>query len=111
MGMDVLRCKSVAGVNKEVAAFLLVYNLVRAIVCEAARGGKRSTRPAGPRQLRRRAVLGAPRPGRRGPAAAAPEPAPSVARRATRDQAAPQELYTVEPAAGPATPSAARHGG
>jgi hypothetical protein len=37
MGMDVLRCKTADGVRKEVAAFLLVYNLVRAIVCEAAR--------------------------------------------------------------------------
>jgi hypothetical protein len=37
MGMDVLRCKTVAGVNKEVAAFLLVYNLVQAIVGAAAR--------------------------------------------------------------------------
>jgi hypothetical protein len=37
MRMDVLRCKTVAGVHKEIAAFLLVYNLVRAIVCEAAR--------------------------------------------------------------------------
>ena len=37
LGMDVLRCKTVAGVNKEVAAFLLVYNLVCAIACEAAR--------------------------------------------------------------------------
>jgi hypothetical protein len=40
MGMDVLRCKTVAGVNKEVAAFLLVYNLVCAIACEAARRQK-----------------------------------------------------------------------
>jgi hypothetical protein len=37
MRMDVLRCKTVAGVNKEIAAFLLVYNLVCAIVGEAAR--------------------------------------------------------------------------
>jgi hypothetical protein len=37
MRMDVLRCRTVAGVNKEVAAFLLVYNLVRAIACAAAR--------------------------------------------------------------------------
>jgi hypothetical protein len=37
MGMDVLRCRTVAGVRKEIAAFLLVYNLVRAIVCAAAR--------------------------------------------------------------------------
>jgi hypothetical protein len=40
MRMDVLRCKTVAGVNKEIAAFLLVYNLVCAIACEAARRQK-----------------------------------------------------------------------
>jgi hypothetical protein len=37
MGMDVLRCKTPDGVKKEIAAFLLVYNLVCAIACEAAR--------------------------------------------------------------------------
>jgi hypothetical protein len=36
MKMDVLRCKTVAGVSKEVAVFTLVYNLVRALMLEAA---------------------------------------------------------------------------
>jgi hypothetical protein len=38
MGMNVLRCKSVAGVGKEVAAFALVYNMARLVMLEAARG-------------------------------------------------------------------------
>jgi hypothetical protein len=37
MGMDVLRCKSEEGVRKELAAFCLVYNLVRLVMLEAAR--------------------------------------------------------------------------
>jgi hypothetical protein len=37
MKMDVLRCKSEAGVRKELAAFCLVYNLVRVVMLEAAR--------------------------------------------------------------------------
>lgn len=37
MGMDVLRCKTEEGVRKEVAAFCLVYNLVRCVMLEAAR--------------------------------------------------------------------------
>lgn len=36
MGMNVLRCKSVAGVEKEVACFALVYNMVRLVMLEAA---------------------------------------------------------------------------
>lgn len=36
MKMDVLHCKSVEGVKKEVAVFVLVYNLVRALMREAA---------------------------------------------------------------------------
>jgi hypothetical protein len=36
MKMDVLRCKTVEGVSKEVAVFTLVYNLVRALMLEAA---------------------------------------------------------------------------
>jgi hypothetical protein len=35
--MDVLRCKTVAGVLKELAVFTLVYNLVRSVACEAAK--------------------------------------------------------------------------
>lgn len=37
MGMDVLRCKTVAGVMKELAIYALVYNLVRIVMLEAAR--------------------------------------------------------------------------
>jgi hypothetical protein len=34
--MDVLRCQSVDGVEKEVLIYALVYNLVRTVMCEAA---------------------------------------------------------------------------
>ena len=37
MKMDVLRCETVAGVMKELTMFALVYNLVRVVMCEAAR--------------------------------------------------------------------------
>ena len=37
MGMDVLRCKSVEGVMKELTIYALVYNLVRVVMLEAAR--------------------------------------------------------------------------
>ena len=37
MGLDVLHCKSEAGVRKELAVFCLVYNLVRAVMLEASR--------------------------------------------------------------------------
>jgi hypothetical protein len=36
MGLEVLKCKSVEGVLKELAIFLLVYNLVRAVMLNAA---------------------------------------------------------------------------
>lgn len=36
MKMDVLRCESVNGVLKEMTVFALVYNLVRAVMCEAS---------------------------------------------------------------------------
>lgn len=35
LGMDVLKCETEAGVLKELAVFALVYNLVRAVMCEA----------------------------------------------------------------------------
>lgn len=35
--LDVLKCKTKAGVLKELAAFTLVYNLVRSVACEAAK--------------------------------------------------------------------------
>jgi hypothetical protein len=37
MHMDILRCKSVAGVQREVTMYALVYNLVRLVMLEAAR--------------------------------------------------------------------------
>jgi hypothetical protein len=36
MGMDVLKCKTVEGVHKELAVFVLVYNLVRLVMLRAA---------------------------------------------------------------------------
>src|SRR5205823_7067376 len=35
--MDVLRCRTVEGVLKELAVFVLIYNLVRRVIWEAAR--------------------------------------------------------------------------
>jgi hypothetical protein len=35
LGMDVLRCTTVDGVLKELTAFVLIYNLVRRVMCEA----------------------------------------------------------------------------
>jgi hypothetical protein len=37
LGMNVLRCRSEAGVRREIAIFALVYNLVRAVMAEAGR--------------------------------------------------------------------------
>jgi hypothetical protein len=37
MKMDVLKCKTVDGVLKEPAVFILIYNLVRLVMLEAAR--------------------------------------------------------------------------
>jgi hypothetical protein len=37
LNMDVLKCKTVQGVLKELAVFALVYNLVRSVACEAAK--------------------------------------------------------------------------
>ena len=37
MKMDVLRCETVAGVYKELALFVLTYNLVRLVMLEASR--------------------------------------------------------------------------
>ena len=37
MGMDVLKCKTVEGVSKELIVFALVYNLIRLVMLEAAR--------------------------------------------------------------------------
>ncbi len=36
MGMEILKCKTAAGVLKELAIFLLVYNLVRAVMLKAS---------------------------------------------------------------------------
>jgi DDE family transposase len=40
MGLDVLKCKTVPGVLKELSVFVLVYNLVRTVMLEAARRQK-----------------------------------------------------------------------
>src|SRR5690606_31628025 len=40
MQMDVLRCQTVRGVTKELTMFLLIYNLVRMTMLEAARRQK-----------------------------------------------------------------------
>jgi DDE family transposase len=37
MGMDVLHCKTLKGVMKELVVYAMVYNLVRTVICEAAR--------------------------------------------------------------------------
>jgi hypothetical protein len=37
MQMDVLQCKTVPGVLKELAVFAIVYNLVRMAMCQSAR--------------------------------------------------------------------------
>lgn len=37
LGLDVLRCATAEGVLKELAVFVLIYNLVRRVMCEAAR--------------------------------------------------------------------------
>lgn len=52
MQMDILRCKTPAMVEKEIAAHLLAYNLVRAVMAQAAAGAKLL-----PRQLSFKAVL------------------------------------------------------
>jgi hypothetical protein len=40
LGLDVLRSETVAGVTKELHAFVIIYNLVRRIMCTAARAQK-----------------------------------------------------------------------
>ena len=45
MKMDVLKCKTVDGVLKELAVFALVYNLVRSVASEAAQGPGRGCGP------------------------------------------------------------------
>lgn len=37
MGLDVLKCKTVCGVLKELIVFALIYNLVRLVMCEASK--------------------------------------------------------------------------
>jgi hypothetical protein len=37
MRMDVLHCKTVSGVLKELTVFALIYNLVRLVMCQSAR--------------------------------------------------------------------------
>jgi Transposase DDE domain len=42
MGMDVLHCRSVAGVLKEMTVYAIVYNLVRLVMIKAAQGQRAS---------------------------------------------------------------------
>ena len=56
--MDVLKCKTVDGVLKELAVFALVYNLVRSVACQAAPGSGRGCGP-GERDRRMRWLVGA----------------------------------------------------
>ena len=37
LGMDILKCKTVEGIRKERMMFLLVYNLMRRVMLQAAR--------------------------------------------------------------------------
>ncbi len=62
MGLEVLKCKSVEGVQKELTVFGLVYNLIRLLMLEAA---ARQKTPAGSHQLSRRAGLDLRGPARR----------------------------------------------
>ena len=47
MHMDVLRCKSPAMVQKEIAVYLLTYNLVRRVMAQAAQLAGECARPSG----------------------------------------------------------------
>src|SRR5690625_1797679 len=40
MGMDILKCKTVDGILKELAIFILVYNLVRLVMLKASQRQK-----------------------------------------------------------------------
>ncbi len=76
MGMEVLKCKTVDGVRKELAVFTLVYNLVRLLMLEAARRQKTQpdrisfadvlgwVRVARPEQSMPRFIINTRRPGR-----------------------------------------------
>ena len=44
MGMDVLHCRSVSGVLKELTIYCLVYNLVRLVMLKAARQQRTTVR-------------------------------------------------------------------
>jgi hypothetical protein len=43
LGLDILRCTTVEGVRKELTLFVLIYNLVRQVMCEAA--GRQEVEP------------------------------------------------------------------
>jgi len=42
MEMDEMRCKTTEGVLKELAMFVLIYNLVRQVIVRAATGSRRA---------------------------------------------------------------------
>ena len=103
MRMDVLKCRTVDGVKKEVWMYTIIYNLVRAMMVEA---GLRQGVPPEKHQLHRcAAVAGASARGRTdaaiGGESASPRP-PSAARRETQAEAVPV-------AHAPARPDAQSH--
>lgn len=97
LGMDVLRCRTEAGVLKELAMFAVVYNLVRVVMAEAGRPA--AGRAGRADQLRRRAAMAGDRPARRAVAPAGRQPGPSESRRAAVPEAAGQELPVHDPPA------------
>jgi IS4 transposase len=64
LGMRQLKCKSVAGVLKELAAYLLAYNLVRGVMLRARRRGRGPRRTASASPMRCAGCCG-PRPASR----------------------------------------------
>ncbi len=98
--MDVLRCKTEQGVLKELAAFALVYNLVRSVACETAQARGVSAQRVSVTDAVRRLVG---RGGVRGPVG---DPGQSVAEgsiRAAREEAPPEAVSVDDEAEGGAT--------
>ena len=87
MKMDILRCKTVDGVLKELMVYGIVSNLVRLVMGE---GSTPAAGSRGPDQLHRRAALVAGGQARRGDAEAGGQPVASGPGRAARAEAASQ---------------------
>jgi Transposase DDE domain len=105
MRMDILRCTTVAGVLKELAVFVIVYDLVRRVMAVAA---KRQKGP-GSNQFYRRLALAAT--SRADNVLARSDSGPRAAwpLRATRAQATPQAVSSHEETTGGTSQSAARY--